>query len=122
MTTFDPFCFPNRKRMPTPQNNKQKQQQPKTTATTTKTPVLLCIYINDPPLHIPSHAAECHMLADDITLHTTGKSTAQIQKTLQLSLVRISVWYNTTHMLNNPVKTMSVFLLQDKSASSQTCH
>ena len=30
-------------------------------------PVLFCIYINDLPLHIPSHSAECHMLADDTT-------------------------------------------------------
>ena len=33
------------------------------------------------------------MLADD-TLHTTGKSVVQIQKTLQLCLDRISVWCN----------------------------
>ena len=43
-------------------------------------PVLFCIYINDLPLHIPSNSAECHMLADDTTLHTTGKSIEQIQK------------------------------------------
>ena len=33
-------------------------------------PVLFCIYINDLPLHIPSNSAECHMLADDTSLHT----------------------------------------------------
>ena len=50
-------------------------------------PVLFCIYINDLPLHIPSNSAECHMLADDTTLHTAGKSVVQIQKTLQLVLI-----------------------------------
>ena len=40
------------------------------------------------PLHIPSNSAECHMLADVTTLHTTGKSVVQIQKTLQLCLDR----------------------------------
>ena len=42
--------------------------------------VLFCICINDLPLHIPSHFAECHILADDTTLHTTGKGVVQIQK------------------------------------------
>ena len=41
-------------------------------------PVLFCIYINDLPLHIPSNSAECHMLAYDTTLHTTGKSLKSI--------------------------------------------
>ena len=70
-----------------------------------KVPALFCIYINDIPLHIPLHSAECHMLADDTTLHATGKSIVQIQKQLQLCLDRISVWSNTNHMLINPVKT-----------------
>ena len=34
---------------------------------------LFCIHINDLPLHIPSNSAECYTLADDTTLHTTGK-------------------------------------------------
>ena len=72
--------------------------------------VLFCIYINDLPLHMPSNAAEWHMLVDDTTLHTTGKSVVQIQKTLQLCLDRISVWCNVNHMLINPVKTKSVII------------
>ena len=55
-------------------------------------------------MHIPSNSAECHMLADDTTFHTTGKSVVQIQKTLQFCLDRISVWCNTNHMLINHVK------------------
>ena len=42
--------------------------------------VLFCIYINDLPLHIPSNSAECHMLADDTTLHTAGESVVQTNK------------------------------------------
>ena len=71
-------------------------------------PVLFCIYINDQPLHIPSDSAECHILADDTTLHTTEKSVVQIQMTLQLCLDHISVWCNVNHMLINPVKTKSM--------------
>ena len=67
-------------------------------------PVLFCICINDLPLHKASHSAECHMLADDRTLHATGKRVVQIQKTLQLCLDRISVLCNVNHMLINPVK------------------
>ena len=73
-------------------------------------PVLFCIYINDLPLHILSNSAECHTLADDTTLRTTGKSVVQIQKTLQLCLDRISVWCNVSHMLINPVKTKSMII------------
>ena len=50
------------------------------------------------------------MLADDTTLHTTGKSIVQIQITLQLCLDQISVWCNTNHMSINPVKTKSVVI------------
>ena len=73
-------------------------------------PELFCIYINDLPLHIPSNSAECHMLADDTTLHTTGKSVVQIQRMLQLCLDNISVWCNVNHMLINPVKTKSMII------------
>ena len=73
-------------------------------------PELFCIYINYLPMHIPSNSAECRMLADDTTFHTTGKSVVQIQKTLQFCLDRISVWCNTNHMLINPVKTKSMII------------
>ena len=72
--------------------------------------VLFCIYINDLPLHIPSTYAECHMLADDTTLRTTGTSVVQIQKTLQLCLDSISVWCNVNTMLINSVKTKSMIV------------
>ena len=73
-------------------------------------PVLFCIHINDLPLDIPSNSAECPMLADDTTLHTTGKSVVQIQKTLRLCLDNISVWCNVNHMLINPVKTKAMII------------
>ena len=79
-------------------------------------PVLFCIYINCQRLHIPSNSAECHMLADDTILHTTGKSVVQIQKTLQLCLDNISVWCNVNHMLINPVKTKSVIITTRQEA------
>ena len=42
-------------------------------------PVLFCIYINDLPLHIPTHSAECHMLTGDTILHTTGTALRKIK-------------------------------------------
>ena len=62
------------------------------------------------PLHTPSHSAERHMLTDDTTLHTTGKSIVQIKEMLQLCFGRISVWCNTNHILINPVKTKSMVI------------
>ena len=63
-------------------------------------PVLLMIYL----CIYRQISAECHMLTDDTTLNTTGKSVVQIQKTLQLCLDNISVWCNVKHMLINLVK------------------
>ena len=57
-------------------------------------PLLFCIYINDLPLHIPSNSAECHMLAYDTTLHTTGKSKKQ-QHQYQKNLLQCS--HKTSH-------------------------
>ena len=42
-------------------------------------PVLFCIYVNDLPLHILSNSGECHILAYDTVLHTTGKGVVQIK-------------------------------------------
>ena len=50
------------------------------------------------------------MLADDTTLHTSGKSIVQNQKMLQLCFDHISVWCNINHMLINPVKTKSTII------------
>ena len=38
-------------------------------------PLLFAIYTNDLPLHIPS--AQCDMLADDTTIHTSGQDVPQ---------------------------------------------
>ena len=58
-------------------------------------PVLFCIYINDLLPLIPSNSVECHMLADDTTLHTTGeslKSIMQLQKHNSFVLTRSHCW------------------------------
>ena len=47
-------------------------------------PLLFSIYINDLPLHIPS--AECDMLADDTTIHTTGQDAPAITTVLKSCL------------------------------------
>ena len=79
-------------------------------------PVLFCIYIYDLPMHIPSYSAKFHVLADDTSLQTTGKSVVQIKErkkekhTVHLCLDRITVWCNANHMLINPVKTESMVI------------
>ena len=62
--------------------------------------IYLCMY----------HQILQNMLADDTTLHTTGKRVMQIQKTLQLCLDSVSLWCNVNHMLINPVKTKSMII------------
>ena len=42
-------------------------------------PVLFCIYVSDLPLHILSNSGECHILAYDTVLHTTGKGVVKIK-------------------------------------------
>ena len=58
--------------------------------------ILFCIYINDLPLHAPSNSAECHMLADDTTLHTAGKGSCKFQN--HYSFVLIVFQYGATLM------------------------
>ena len=57
-----------------------------------------------------SNAAKCRMLADDTTLHTTGKSVMRIHKSLLLCLGRVSMGCTANHMQINPVKTKSMLI------------
>ena len=50
-------------------------------------PVLFCIYTNDLLLHITSNSAACHMLADDTTLHTTGKTSCKFKRRYSFVLI-----------------------------------
>ena len=36
-------------------------------------PILFRLFINDLPLHVKDISVDCDMLADDTTLHTSGK-------------------------------------------------
>ena len=40
-------------------------------------PILFSIFINDLPLHVTNISVACDMLADDTTLHTSGKDIMQ---------------------------------------------
>ncbi len=73
-------------------------------------PILFCIYINDLPLHITSDAVNCHMLADDTTLSTSGKNICDITNPLQLSISEISKWCDENNMQINPTKSKSMIL------------
>ena len=48
------------------------------------------------------------MLADDTTLHTSGKDIMQIRNNMQESLDQVSNWCDNNHMVINPTKTKSV--------------
>ena len=48
------------------------------------------------------------MLADDTTLHTSGKDVLQIKSDMQDSLNQVSSWCNNNDMVINPTKTKSM--------------
>ena len=48
------------------------------------------------------------MLADDTTLHTSGKDTMQIRSNMQDRLDQVSSWCDNNHMVINPIKTKSM--------------
>ena len=73
-------------------------------------PLLFCIYINDLPFNVTDPAVECHLLADDTTLHTTGKQVHDLQKSLQTSLTDIASWCHQNHMALNPKKSNSMVI------------
>ena len=66
-------------------------------------PVLFLIYINDLSLHILS--GRCDMLADNTTIHTSGRDIPSIVATLQSCVSDIIKWTHINHMSLNPSKT-----------------
>ena len=71
-------------------------------------PLLFSIYMNDLPLHIPS--AECDMLADDKTIHTSGQDVPAITTVLQSCLSDVVEETHLNHMSLNPSKTKYMIL------------
>ena len=71
-------------------------------------PILFSIFINDLPLHVTNISFACDMLADDTTLHTSGKDIMQVEHTLQESLDQVSCWCDNNSMVISPKKTHSM--------------
>ena len=71
-------------------------------------PILFSLFINDLPLHVKDLSADCDMLADDTTLHTSRKDIMQIRSNMQDSLDQVSNWCDNNHMVINPIKTKSM--------------
>ena len=71
-------------------------------------PILLSLFISDLPLHVKNISVDCDMLADDTTLHTSGKYIIQIRSNMQDSLDQVSNWCDNNHTVINPIKTKSI--------------
>ena len=71
-------------------------------------PILFSLFINDLPLHVKNISFDCDMLADDTTLHTSGKDILQFRSKMQDSLDQVSSWCDNNHMVINPIKTKSI--------------
>ena len=71
-------------------------------------PILFSLFNNDLPLHVKDISVDCDMLADDTTLHTSGKDIMQIRSNMQDSVDQVSNWCDNNHMVINPIKTKSL--------------
>ena len=71
-------------------------------------PILFSLFINDLPLHVKDISVDCDMLADDTTLHTSGKDIMQIRSNMQDSLDQVSSLCDNNHIVINPIKTKSM--------------
>ena len=71
-------------------------------------PIPFSLFTNDFPLHVKNISVDCDMLADDTTLHTSGKDIMQIKSNMQDSLDQVSNWCDNNHMVINPIKTKSM--------------
>ena len=71
-------------------------------------PIHFSLFINDLPLHVKNISVDCDMLADDSTLHTSGKHIMQIRSNMQDRLDQVSNWCQNNHMVINPIKTKSI--------------
>ena len=60
--------------------------------------------MNDLPLHVTNISVACDMLADDTTLHTSGKDIMQVEHTLQERLDQVSCWCDNNSMVINKNK------------------
>ena len=70
-------------------------------------PILFNLSINGLPLHLKDISVDCDMLADDTTLHTSGKD-MQIRSNMQDNLDQVSNWCDNNHVVINPIKTKSM--------------
>ena len=63
------------------------------------------LFISDLQLRVKDISVDCDMLADDTTLHTSGKDSMQIRSNTQDSLDQVSNWCDNNHMVISPIKT-----------------
>ena len=54
--------------------------------------LLLCIFINDLPLHIQDKTVRNSPFADDSSLDTSGKTLKEIEERLQKSITKVCDW------------------------------
>jgi exonuclease III len=73
-------------------------------------PLLFCIFINDLPLALEDSSVNCDMFADDNTLHTNGKTTDEIEVSLQIGLDCVQDWCRENKMVLHPEKTKSMII------------
>ena len=76
-------------------------------------PLLFSIHVNDLSDVLPMNA-DCNLFADDTTLSTSNKSVKNIQETLQLAVDNANLWFKTSKVKANPMKTEIILLQTDR--------
>ena len=77
-------------------------------------PLLFNIYTNDQPL--PTHCSR-FIYADDLCITTQQSDFQHVERTLELALDELSIYYSRNHLKPNPEKTqICCFLLKNRDA------
>lgn len=67
-------------------------------------PLLFCIFINDMPWHITNKNVSCELFADDSSLHTSARTTDQLESDLQQGINDVVQWSVHNKLTLHPKK------------------
>ena len=85
-------------------------------------PLLVCIFINDLPLHIQDKKVRNSPFADDSSLDTSGKTLKEIEVRQQKSITEVSDWCKNNRMCLHPEKTKCMVITpRQKHQRSPRC-
>ena len=70
-------------------------------------PLLFCIFISDPPLHISRDKVSNELFADHSYLHTRERNIQSVETSLKGSLNKVADWRDSNSMVIHPENTIT---------------